>query len=215
MIHDPHRRPLGRLAMAAAAMGLFLLAYYWGNQYKYRDSNPPVIEGVLIRPPIALPDFDLLDATGQPFTAKSFAEHWTLLSFGDPSHVTGHLAITRMIEAYNRLASDPDLQAMLQLTLASEREDPILARDFARLSPVLRILSGELGELQRLGASVGAPPPQGASAAPEDEEAPAMYLIGPSGRLVALFTGAQAPASIALDLSAIAKHFRSLFPVDD
>jgi len=213
-IHDPRRKPLGRLAMAAATMGLFLLAYYWGNQYKYRDSNPPVIEGVLIRPPIALPDFDLRDAAGQPFTAESFAEHWTLLSFGDPSQVSGHLAITRMIEAYNRLASDPDLQAMLQLTLASEREDPILARDFARLSPVLKILSGELGELQRLGASVGAPPPQEATAETKDEPPP-LYLIGPSGRLVALFTGSQAPASMALDISAIAKNFHSLFPADD
>jgi hypothetical protein len=213
-VHDQRRRPLSRLAIAAAAAGLFLLAYYWGNQYKHGNSPPPQIEGVLVRPPIELPDFDLLDADGQPFTAKSFTGHWTLLSFGAPSQASGHLAITRMVEVHNRLASDPDLQKMLQLILASEHQDPILARDFARLSPVLKTLSGESGELQRLRASVGAPPPGGASAAPMDE-APALYLIGPLGRLVALFIGSQRPDSIASDLSAIAKHAHSLFPADD
>lgn len=199
--------------MAAAAIGLFLVAYYWGNHYKHGKSSPAVIAGILVHPPVELPGFDLRDAPGLPFSAASFSEHWTLLSFGDLSQASGHLAITRMIEVRNRLASDPDLQEMVQLALASERQDPILAQDFDRLSPSVRILSGASGELQRLRASVGAPPPQGA--ADTLDGAPPFYLIGPSGRLVALFTAAQTPGSIASDLSAIAEHYDSLFPTDD
>jgi len=204
---------VARLTVAAAAIGLFLVAYYWGNQFKHRDSVFPAIEGVLVHPPIDLPGFQLRDARGAIFTGEDFAGHWTLLAFGDLSRASGHLAIMRMIEVHNRLASDLGLQKMLLLALASERQDPALALDFGRLSPALKVLSAEPGDLQRLRASVGAAPLQAAPGARADE-AP-LYLIGPSGRLVALFPGAQTPASIASDLSTIASHSDALYPSND
>ena len=202
--------------MAAAAIGLFVVAHYWGNRYQQDGSPPPAIAAVLIRPPIELPEIELRDASGQPFTAESFAGHWTLLAFGDASRAPGHLAVTRMIEVHNRLASEPDLQAMLLIVLATRDQDPTLARDFGRLSPALRLLSGEAGELQHLRASLGASPgapAQETADAPFD--APPYYLIGPAGRLLALFPGAQTPSSIASDLSAIFGHADSLDPTDD
>jgi hypothetical protein len=204
---------VARLAVAAAVIGLFLVTYYWGNQFKHPDSVPPGIEGVLVRPPIDLPAFQLRDARGPIFTGEDFAGHWTLLAFGDLSRASGHLAIMRMIEVHNRLASDFGLQNMLLLALASERQEPALALDFGRLSPALKVLSAGPGDLQRLRASVGAPPLQGAPGARADE-AP-LYLIGPSGRLVALFPGAQMPASIASDLSAIANRSDALYPTSN
>jgi hypothetical protein len=204
---------VARLAVAAAAIGLFLVAYYWGNQFKHPDSVSPAIEGVLVRPPIDLPGFQLRDARGPIFTGEDFAGHWTLLAFGDLSRASGHLAIMRMIEVRNRLASDLGLQKMLLLALASERQDPVLALDFGRLSPALKILSAEPGDLQRLRSSVGAPPLQAEPGARADEVP--LYLIGPSGRLVALFPVAQTPASIASDFSAIANRSDALYPSND
>jgi len=212
LVRNP-RGPVTRLAMIAAAIGLFLAGYYWGNQYKYGDVPPPAIAGVLVRPPLALPRFELRDTEDQPFTGDEFKAHWTLLTFANLSRAPGHLAVTRMIEVYNRLADDPDLQAMLQLALVAETQDLALARDFARLSPALKLLSGESGEIQRLRASLGALPWDDAGT--EVGEAAPFFLIGPSSRLLALFPGAQPPTAIASDLSVISQHPESLDPAND
>jgi hypothetical protein len=190
--------------MIAAAIGLFLVGYQWGNQHKHTGPTPPAIEGILVRPPPELPGLELRDAEDQPFTVDNFKEHWTLVTFGDPSRAPGHLAVMRMIEVYNRLAENPGLQSMLQLALVADRRDPLLARDFGRLSPSLKLLFGESGEVQRLRASLGASPANNPSTDADDDAA--FFLVGPASRLLALFPGAQPPASIASDLSAIAEH---------
>ncbi|MEA3276335.1 MAG: hypothetical protein U9Q81_13800 [Pseudomonadota bacterium] len=209
LVRNP-RGPLVRLVLIAAAIGLFLGGYYWGNQHKLGNAGPPTIEGVLVRPARELPDFELQDTDGLTFTAQDLREHWTLLAFGDLTQARGHLAVTRMIDASNRLADRQDLQADLQLALAADTQAPNLARDFSRLSRALKLLSGEAGELQRLRAALGAAPP-GATTTADDGGAP-FYLIGPRGRLVALFPSTQGPAAIAEDLTALADHPESLFP---
>lgn len=212
LVRNP-RGPLARLVLVAAAIGLFLVGYYWGNKYKLGKAGPPTIEGVLVRPPRELPDFELRDADGVTFTAQDLVEHWTLLAFGDLTKAPGHLAVTRMIDVRNRLADRQDLQAVLLLALAADTQAPSLARDFSRLSPVLKLLSGEAGELQRLRAAVGAPPST-ATATRNDEGVP-FYLIGPRGRLLVLFPGTQEPAAIAEDLTALADHPDSVSPSID
>lgn len=199
--------------MAAAAIGLFLVGYFWGNQYQRRDSAVTAIEGILLRRPIELPAFEAHDAAGQTFTAESFTGHWTLLSFADLNQAPGHLAVTRMIEVHNRLATDPPLQEQLQLALLAQRQDLALARDFSRLSPALKVLSGESDELQKLRISLGESSPEETTGAPADEIP--LYLIGPSGHLLALFSGTQAPSSVASDLSAISEHSDSLYPANE
>lgn len=207
MLVRNRRRPAARLAMIAAAIGLFLVGYYWGNQYKRADPAPLTIDGVLVRPPLELPGFELVDVENQTFTANSFKKRWTLVTFGDLSRAPGHLAVMRMIEVHNRLAGRPELQTLLQLALVAERQDSDLARDLARLSPALNLLSGESGEVQRLRASLGASAAD--DSGPEVGGDVSSYLIGPSGRLLALFSEAQPPASIAADLSIIAERSHS------
>lgn len=213
LVRNP-RGLMARLIMIVAALGLFAVGYYWGNQYKYGKPSPPAIEGVLIQPPPELPGFELHDAQGQAFTAASFNEHWTLLAFGDLALAPGHQAITRMIEVYNRLAQNPELQDLIQLVVVEEHQNQALAQDFGRLTEALMPLSGDPGELGRLRASLGASAGEskgsneGPDAAPP---APApLFLIGPEGRLLALFPNAQPAASIAADLAAIAKHPHAL-----
>ncbi len=198
------------------AIGLFLAGYYWGNKYQHHTSTPPTIAGVLIRPTCPLPDFALRDTAGQPFTAERFVGHWTLLSFGNPGQALGQPALTRMIEIRNRLVSDPDLQEKPILLLVLQPDDSTKALDFGRLSPVLTPLSGTTGELQRLRTAFGMPAQ--ATILTADQGIPC-YLIGPSGRLLALFPGAKTPASIASDLAAIAApiavHSDALSPAHD
>jgi cytochrome oxidase Cu insertion factor (SCO1/SenC/PrrC family) len=196
------RRPLSRLAIFVAAIGLFLLGYYGGNWYKLRNAGPLHIEGVLLRPAQEVARFELNDATGLPFTAKDLRDHWTLLAFARLDQARGHLAITRMIDVYNRLADQRDLHKAIQLVLAAEVQDPALAQDFSRLSPALKVVAGKSEAIEQLRRALGDAPRD----APESGEvSPApFFLIDPKGRLLALFTGKEAPAAIANDLSTLA-----------
>jgi hypothetical protein len=209
-VHSARGRPLIRLVMAAAAVGLFLIGYYWGNQYKHDHTPLPTVAAV--HPPIALPELDLREASGQPFTTEGFDGHWTLLSFNDPGTASGHLAITRMVEVRNRLADHPDLRKLLQLALVSQQQDPGPDEKVAGMSPTLEVLIAPLGELQELRVTLGAPPKETTETTTGENP---LYLIGPSARLLALFTGAQAPASIASDLISIAANAEDLYPPHD
>jgi hypothetical protein len=204
------RGPIARIIMVIAAAGLFVVGYHWGNRYKY-GGGPPVIQGVLLRPPVELPGFELKETGGIRFTLEELKDHWTLLAFSDLRRAGSHLAVNRMIGVYNRLADKTDLQVRLQLALAAEEQDLELARDFSRLSPALKVLSGEADELKRLRASVGDLPPEG-SAPPEEDGAP-LYLIDPKARLMALFPHAEGSETIAADLSALADRPDLLEPI--
>jgi len=208
-VHSARGRPLIRLVMAAATVGLFLIGYYWGNQHKHDHTPLPTVAAVLVRPPIALPELDLRETSGQPFTTEGFDGHWTLLSFDDPGTASGHLAITRMVEVHNRLADHPDLRKLLQLTLVSPQQDPAPDEKVAGMSPTIEILIAPPSDLQKLRATLGAPPKETTESTPGEDP---FYLIGPSARLLALFTGAQAPASIASDLITVAANAADLYP---
>jgi hypothetical protein len=211
-VHSARGRPPIRLIMAGAAVGLFLIGYYWGNQYKHDHTLLPTVAAVLVRPPIALPDLDLREASGQPFTTEGFDGHWTLLSFDDPGTANGLLAITRLVEVRNLLADHPDLRNLLRLALVSQQQDPAPNEKVAGMSPTLEILIAPPGKLQELRTTLGAPPNETTETTAGEEP---FYLIGPSARLLALFTGAQAPASIASDLITIAANAEVLYPPHD
>jgi len=72
-------RPLTRLAMVAAALGLFLVGYYWGNQYRRGDSPPPVIEG---GPDLPTPSAPRLQV---PRSGRSILHHRAPLGALDPT----------------------------------------------------------------------------------------------------------------------------------
>ena len=191
-----------RLAFALGAMALFIFGYQWGNQYQRKTATPPQIDGVLIRPPIEVPDFSLLDSAGRPFTAGDLASGWTLLAFGDLSGASGQLAVQRLIDLYNRAGEEPALQRELELALVTPGETSPLARDFARLSPALRILSGDPGETERLRAALGAGAEPGAS----------LYVFAPGGYLVALLADGPDRAATAADLMALHDGLFLLLP---
>jgi hypothetical protein len=184
-----------RLVMIAAAAGLFVIGYQWGNQYK-RPAGPPAIAGVLVAPPLDLSDFSLSDAEGRPVSRDRLAQGWTLLTYADLTQAQGHLAVNRLLEVYNRLADQPGLRAALRLVLVQIVDAPNLARDFNRLSPALSIAGGDPEQRALLADALGgAPEPP-----PGDDSGSAVFVIAPGARVVALFTPGQGPATMAADL---------------
>ncbi|MEA3640998.1 MAG: hypothetical protein VBE63_13785 [Lamprobacter sp.] len=187
---------IARLIMAVAAVGLFIVGYQWGNQFQTAHQAPLRINGLLLRPPVELPELDLHGPQG-PFSRADLDEHWSLIAFGSPGSAAGHLGVSRLIEIANRIADQPDLRKQLQLLLISADDAPILARDFEQLTPSLRVLSAPEPQLAELKDALGAGPSEPAEAAVQP---PPLFLVDPKARLVTLFAGGQPAASVADDL---------------
>ncbi len=187
--------------MAVAAVGLFLIGYQWGNQFQRVHQAPLRINGVLLRPPVELPELDLRGPQG-PFSRDDLQQHWSLIAFGSPGSALGHRGVSRLIEIANRSADQPDLRKRLLLLLISADDAPILARDFEQLTPSMRILSAPEPLLAKLKKAVGAgqSEPGGGVDLP-----PPLFLVDPKARLVALFPGTQPAASIAADLKTLSE----------
>ncbi|WP_296804730.1 hypothetical protein [Thiocapsa sp.] len=189
-----NRRPLWvRLVLMLGAISLFVLAYQWGNQYQRRSDTPPVIAGLLLRPPSNLPDFELREALGSPFGQKDLSQGWTLLAFGDLSRASGQLAVQRLIDVYNRVADERALRKQLRLVLVTTGTDSSLHRDFAGLMPALKILGGDAEQIERLRADIGL----GAA------DTPAIFVVAPGGYLLAFLPETEDGARMAEDLKAI------------
>ncbi len=198
LLPNRHRAWVRILFMVGAA-ALFVFGYQWGNQYQLRNAGPPQISGVLMRPPGAIPGFQLQDPIGRGFNQDDLATGWTLLTFGDLSSADGQLAIQRLIDAYNRVSDQADLHDALRLVLVTTTDTPNLARDFATLSPALYVLNGEAPEVGRLRDALGV----------NGDEAPPVFVFGPGAYLLALLSAKADGASNAADLTAI--HDRAFF----
>lgn len=190
--------------MAIAAIGLFFVGYQWGNQFQRTQDRTPSIEGIRLRPAITLPEVALHDAQGA-LAAENLRDQWSLIAFGSPGRAAGHRAVARMLDVWNRLADRPALRSRVRLLLISADDAPRLARDFEQLSPALRVLSTSQSGLETLRTTVGAGSTADASDA---DEPPPLFLLGPSGQLVALFPGTQPAQAIAADLGTLSDHWR-------
>lgn len=191
-----------RLVFVLGAMGLFVFGYQWGNQYQRKVATPPTIDGVLVQPPVVVPGFTLRDPLGRVFDQETLAEGWTLLTFGDLAAASGQLAVQRLLDVYQRVADESGLQRSLRLALVTSSDAPNLARDFARLSPDLRVLGGEPAEVERLVQSVGGL---------GDGEAP-LFVFAPGGYLIALLAQGDDRARLAQDLIALYQGLHLLLP---
>jgi hypothetical protein len=196
-----NRPLLPRLIMALAALGLFIVSYQWGSQYKHGGDRPPTLSGVLIRPPLPLPDIVLTNSSDQRFGRSDLIEHWSLLIFAAVDDAENHRGIARLVEVYNRLADRTQLQERLRLLLVSSDAQPRLARDFERLSPAIAVLSAEPATLETLAVALGAEPQ------PTLDALPALFLIDTEARLVALFPASQSAAEVAADVAALAERW--------
>lgn len=204
-----NRPLLPRLIMAVAAVVLFMVGYQWGNQYQNTKERPPVLSGVLIRPPQPLPDPAFRDRAGRPFGRPDLIDRWSLLVFVSPGDAGGHRSVVRLLEVFNRLADQPELRSRLRLLLVGAVVEPVLATDFERLSPAIAVLSAAPNERDRLRTALGTTSDAGLGQ--PDARLPPIFLIDPQARLVALFPASQTAAQIASDVASLSS-WRDLSP---
>lgn len=192
------RNPWLRLAALTLAAGLFLLGYYWGNRYKQPDI-PQVQSAILLRPSLHLPDFQALDYRGADLDLTRLKRRWTLLLAGSLDNPGTAQGLAQLNRIHNRLAAHPDIQQGLHPLLLSSAPDRDTAERLEQTvlayNPAMNAAAGNPEALAGLFSALGV------AQAPDTE--PALYLLDPEARALAVFTSNGDPATIARDLGAI------------
>lgn len=191
------RRPSSkqrRLVISLLAFLTFAIAYYAGN--KHSGGEPPRISGVLLRPAMPAPEFELKDQAGRPFSEKQLKNHWSLILL-DPNQVTDSPALPRLVQIHNRLASDPYLQQQTHFVYLPQQTSEDADTVAAGLSASFYSLSGNLEDLSETFSRFGVSEINGGFT---------LYFIDPETRIQALFTDGQDAATIAEDLKTLITH---------
>lgn len=187
-LRRPTRRQR-RIVILALAFLTFGIAYYGGNKY---SSGPlPKISGIYLKPPIETPEFDLKFVDGRAFANENLADNWSLLVLDPAGLKETYFSLARV---HNQLATTPELYRELQfyylLDPNEQLEDPIVTPPKSRLHMLEGQEAAVLEVFERFGIDV-------------DENQYSYFLIDPDGRMLALFSGQQEPASIASDIRII------------
>ncbi len=197
-----------RIGLALTAMAALVLGYFWGNDFSRQQLQKQISAGLIAEAP-ELPEFQLLDQQGTPFSKADLKGRWSLLYPGCLTCPRNQAAVLPLfVQVHNRLADRPGLQAntrfLFLATDPDETTDEAFRSPFAFLPPAfvgLRGAAEPLIEWLRPWYPGGAEP-----GARMDAESP-LFLIDPGAKLIAVFRGWSAAEGIAADLKTLADRF--------
>lgn len=192
--------------VAGVIAGAAVARHFWRAQ----DAPPVLEQAVLFSETRAIPDFALMDQAGRPFAPERLTGRWTLLFFGfvncpDVCPTTlATLAATR-----RALADLPAVQrpAVTLVSVDPGRDTPeVLARYVAHFDPDFEGVTGSAESTAALTDALGVAViigPAGEDGAYTVDHTAAVFLVGPDGRLAALFGAPHDAATIARDFRRI------------
>jgi protein SCO1/2 len=192
-------------AAAAALLGAATALYWW------RGAVPlPEIGGYVLPVPKALPPVALVDEHGQPFAPANFAGHWSFLYFGDTyCPDVCPLTLIELKSVKERLAAEsPGTAAEYYLvSVDPARDTPERLQEYVTyFDPSFHGLTGSVPDLMRLAELTGS-----VFFVPEGQKSDSylvshssnIALLGPDGRLCAVFTAPHEPAQLAEDFGKV------------
>lgn len=163
--------------------------------------------GIALPEPRSLPEFNLQDQAGQPFTRASLDGQWTLLFAGFtscPDICPTTLATLATLDDHLERAGR-ELQVLF-LGLDPERDDPATMRAYlGHFNPGFLGATGEPAQIDKLMAALGLAylrVPTGADSYTIDHST-ALVLIDPQARVAAYFKPPLLPEAIAADLAPV------------
>ncbi len=214
-------RRLGRAAVPVAVgiallVGLPILALSMPRasstgQPDALATNPYVDPGTHLSGPA--PDFTLTDELGRPVSLRAFRGKVVILAFNDsectttcPLTTTAMLAAKRMLGAAGSQVQLLGIDANPQ---ATEVEDVLSYSQLHGMLGKWRFLTGSLSALKQVW---GAYHIEAAIEAGEVAHTPAVYMVGPRGRLARIYTTQQSYASIDQQAQVLAAGASALLP---
>lgn len=177
-----------------------------------RGGKPPeAIESVVLRKPVPMASFALVDQDGRSLGLDSLKGHWTMVVLGYtscPDVCPFTLAnLAHVLAAMARAAPDRDLPGVVFVSVDPERDRPEdLKRYVASFDPAFKAATGPRSQLDVFVRQIGATYRYGAKDADgfyAVDHSAEIYLFDPSARLYARL---QPP----LDASRVTRIFRAL-----
>jgi len=184
----------------------FLASYHLGNRHKNPEQRPSI--AVLLRPPLPLPEFSLIDSSGRPVSQPDLAGVWTLMMTASSCEEAHRQNLARLGDIYNRLAASPELQARISLTPVCP--DLVIGEgdSTSAAAPPWRVLSGPPSKLESLLSELGTPSGTGGED-PASLPGTALLVVDPQTRLYAIYSAEQKAESVAHDLGVLIERFAS------
>ncbi len=187
-------------ALAAVLIAVSVIAAVHHSRAASSASVPaPLAAGSALPRPRRLPSFRLLDASGRPFSVRSWRGHWVILA---PSMTLCHevcpmtTAVLNEVQAAVQRAGLAGKVVVATATVDPWRDSPSRLRDYARLSGAsFQMLTGSQAEIRRLWGFFGVAYHRVAQGHPPDvdwlthrpetfdvQHTDALFLIDPSGQ---------------------------------
>jgi len=195
-------------ATAAAIVGGAVGRHYWQTE------PPPKIGGYVLSEPRPLPPMAFVDEQGRAFSPADFAGHWSFLYFGYTyCPDVCPLTLVELAKVKKNLAEQlPDTPTDYYLvSVDPARDTPERLQEYVRyFDPSFHGLTASVADLKLLAEQTGSVffVPEGQSA--DDylvSHSSSIVLLGPDGRLVAVFTSPHEPARLAADFGRVAAYY--------
>jgi protein SCO1/2 len=198
------------LVIAIVAAGIVAGAAVARNFWR-AELAPPVLEhAVLFSESRDMPDFELVDQAGRPFTPERLRGRWTLLFFGFVNCPDVCPTTLATLAAARRSLEDlpaADRPAVTLVSVDPGRDTPeVLARYVGHFDPDFEGVTGRAESIAALtdglgvAVIIGPPGPDGSYAV---DHTAAIFLVGPDGRFAGLFGAPHDPGTIARDFRRI------------
>ncbi len=166
---------------------------------------PALAGGQLVAPRKALPDFDLIDDHGRPFTRSALAGHWTMLYFGYtncpdqcPATLTSLAAMEKRLPP--NAVTNP---RVVFVSVDAVRDTPAqLASYVPYFDPgFVGVTAADQARLEAFAAQLGIAvainhQPDGSYTV---DHSSAILVVDPAGRLAAVLTGPFTPDTLRAD----------------
>lgn len=166
-------------------------------------------EGVRpVDPPIAIPEFNLLDQAGKPFTRTEFLGGWTVVTFGFthcPDVCPINLANFTLTK--RALGDQADAIRFMFVSVDGERDTPeVLSKHIALFDPSFIGLTGADRAVRPLAQAFGVRyeivRPEGTQADYLVDHTASWFLVNPQGQISRIYSYGTAPEVVAADLKA-------------
>jgi protein SCO1/2 len=205
-------RMLRRVVFVFAAMALGYLA---ARAVFTPPAPPPLLRATLLPETVRLPDLDLTDQDGRRFGREALTGHWTIVFFGFTSCPdVCPTTLTTLVQVARQLQDVPvaDRPRVLLITVDPEKDDPERLRAYVRaFDPEFLAASGTQQAISRTAQAFGLGyarivRPDGTYTV---EHGSSLFVVGPSGGLVATSSTPHDVRMLASDYRQIVEHVRA------
>ncbi len=208
---------LSTLAMVAALALLAGATASWLFSQTNRTNNAPTLKAAtaLLEQARPLPNFSLVDQNGQRFGNKQLQGHWSFLFFGYtycPDVCPTTLATLNATLTNIAQNNDQRNTQVVFVSVDPERDSYEQLKGYVEyFNPEFIGLTGNPSELDVLAANLGILRTKVANPADPDnylmDHTAAVLLIGPKGRLVALFSAPHEATTLADDFHNLRRYY--------